>query len=124
MKNIELITEYTNEVIRTTGLKSFNVWNGSTKSWNRGIATAALYHWGKFNTYSEKRVTESELEQFIATMKTKPTAVERPEMVNGISTLIPADCHVVQNLMSGTDVIESKFLPLHCSVASETYWAM
>jgi hypothetical protein len=121
MKN-ELITEYTNEVIRTTGLKSFSVWNG--KSWNRGIATAALYHWGKFNTYSEKRVTESELEQFIATMKTKPTAVERPEMVNGISTLIPADCHVVQNLMSGTDVIESKFLPNCCSVASETYWSM
>jgi len=44
--------------------------------------------------------------------------------VNGVSTLIPSTQRVVQNLMSGRDVVQDKDTPLCCDVSSETYWSM
>lgn len=44
--------------------------------------------------------------------------------VNGIPTQISSRQHVVQNLLSRKEVVESKDTPLCCSVSSETYWSM
>jgi len=45
-------------------------------------------------------------------------------MVNGEEREIPTTHRVVQNLMSGKDVVQVKDTPLCCDVSSETYWCM
>ena len=59
----------------------------------------------------------------VSAMQQKPTAVGRFEMVNGVSTWIEADQHVVQSVVGGKDVVESKDTPYGCSVSDEAYWA-
>ena len=52
------------------------------------------------------------------------TAKTYTVMVNGVETQIPTTHHVVQNLMSGRDVVQAKNTPVCCDVSSETYWSM
>ena len=64
-------------------------------------------------------------------MKNKNKVIKQPPvnctyevMVNGEKRNIPITHHVVQNLLSGKDVVQAKETPLCCDVSSETYWCM
>jgi hypothetical protein len=102
-----LIDAYKAEYLRTNG---------------KPVSVEYVHGWFKIPGLTNSR--KAELEKMIATLKTRPTVVDRMEMVNGVSTLVKASQHVVQNLLSGKDVIEERDTPNCCSVASETYWSM
>src|SRR4051812_4225795 len=76
-----------------------------------GRVANVTYRAGWFTIPSGDKVRKAELEKMIETLKTRPTVQDRMEMVNGVSTLVKAHEHVVQNLMSGKDVIEARDTP-------------
>ena len=90
----------------------------------KGKEPVVRYHAGWFIINGQKGIGPHRLAGRIAEMKTYPTVSDRIEYVNGIATLIMAHQHVVQNLLSGKDVVEARDTPPCCSVASETYWSM
>jgi len=108
-KHIELLNEYNAEYIRTTGKKQGNAEYGNG--------------WFTVYGYRKEKLRAKDMVSLIAGMKSLPTAVGRFEMVNGVSTWIETDQHVVQSVVGGKDVVESKDTPYGCSVSDEAYWA-
>jgi hypothetical protein len=104
----DILGEYKTEYSRTTGKPEPTV----------------VYYRGWFTMPNGDKVRRAEFDKCLATLKTRPTLEDRMEMVNGVSTLVKASQHVVQNLLSRKDVIEERDTPLCCSVASETYHCM
>lgn len=88
-----------------------------------GKAPSVMYAHGWFNVNGDK-FRKVDFEKMLATLQTRLTVSDRMEMVNGVSTFVKASQHVVQNLLSGRDVIEERDTPNCCSVASETYHSM
>jgi hypothetical protein len=107
--NISLVTEYNAEFCRTTGKKQGN------GEYANG--------WFTIHGYRKEKLRGTEMLVKIAELKKLPTAVARFEMVNGVSTWIEADQHVVQSVVGGKDVIEAKDTPYGCSVSDEAYWS-
>jgi hypothetical protein len=105
--NEELITSYQKEYTRTTG-KTIEV------EYNRG--------WFIVGTIAKWR--RKQVQEAIQRLLERPTVIDRMENVNGVPTLIKAHEHVVQNLLSGKDVVEDLDTPSYCSVSSEAYWSM
>jgi hypothetical protein len=103
-----LIETYRIEYIRTTGKQVF----------------CCSYSRGWFRVGDTTRVRRAEFLKMIETLKGRHTVYDRIENVNDVPTTVKAHQHVVQNLLSGEDVIEDRDTPLCCSVASETYWSM
>ena len=103
----KLINDYLYEFHRTTG--------------KRGQLT---YKGGWFTFPSGDKGRKADVEKALEVLMARPTVEDRMEIVNGVSTLIKASQHVVQNLLSGKDVVEDRDTPNCCSVASETYWSM
>jgi hypothetical protein len=57
-------------------------------------------------------------------MKPVPVPTPKTQVVNGVETVIPEGSHVVQNLLSGRDVVQAVNTPLCCDVSRETYHSM
>lgn len=106
MTTLDVINKYKEEYERANGKPVIiTYWRG----------------WFKINTDNFRR---KEILSMIEVLKSRPTVTRRQEMVNGVLTWIEPHQHVVKNLLTQTDVIEDRDLPLCCSVASETYWSM
>lgn len=101
----DIIGEYKAEYSRTTGKPEPTV----------------TYRAGWFTFPSGDKGRRADFDKALATLKTRPTLQDRMETVNGVSTLVKASQHVVQNLLSGRDVIEERDTPHYLSVASESY---
>lgn len=106
MNNKSLINSYKAEYLRTNGLP---------------VQVEVVGKWFKVN--GKKGVDASKFKAMLSELQEQPTVVDRIEKVNGVDTLIKAHQHVVQNLLSGKDVVEARNTPSCCSVASETYWS-
>lgn len=108
-KHIALLNEYNAEFCRITGKKKGNADYGNG--------------WFTVYAYRTTKHRAAEMVEKIEELKKQPTAIGRFETVNGVSTWIEADQHVVQSVVGGKDVIEAKDTPYGCSVSDEAYWA-
>lgn len=106
----QIIEEYKAEYFRTNG-KPIEV------TYNHG-----WYSIG--HKQAPENVRRKDILTFTDRLRQRPTRVDRYEMVNGVSTLVKANEHVVQNLVTKKDVIEDINTPACCSVACEVYWTM
>jgi hypothetical protein len=107
MNNKSLIELYKAEYLRTNGKEA---------------KVELVGGWFKVN--GNKGVSRTKFSAMLSALLERPTVTDRIEKVNGVDTLVKAHEHVVQNLLSGKDVIEARDTPCCCSVASETYWSM
>jgi len=82
------------------------------------------YNRGWYKTYTGKKFRAEGLIELTEKLMHEETAIARYEMVNGVKMWIDADKHVVQSVVGGKDVIESKDTPYGCSVSDEAYWSM
>ena len=82
------------------------------------------YNHGWYKTNNNKTFRAEALIELTEQLKHQDTAIARWEMVNGTKTWIDSDKHVVQSIVGGKDVIESKDTPYGCSVSDEAYWTM
>lgn len=103
----ELISFYKFQYKRTTG---------------REIDVVYVRGWFRLDGLS-KGYRRAKFEQMLDILAGRPTVKGEMKSVNGVMTFVPADKHVVQSLMTGRDVIESRGTPHFASVSSETYWS-
>jgi hypothetical protein len=82
------------------------------------------YNRGWYETYRGKKFRAEGLIELTEELKHEDTAIGRWEVVNGVKTWIDADKHVVQSVVGGKDVIESRDTPYGSSVSDEAYWSM
>lgn len=90
-----------------------------------GKGVIITYFRGWFTINGDRiKYRRKEIVSMTEVLKARPEVKDRMENVNGVLTLVRASQHVVQNLLSGRDVIEERDTPNCCSVASETYHSM
>lgn len=90
------------------------------------VETTDVYDWSDY--YPRKLDGNNPTTRFgIPALTHAPEPVKAEgttELVNGVPTIVPEGHHVVKNILSGRDVVESKDTPFCCSVSSEQYHSM